>query len=85
MSRNQRSISQRLDKAKSTEVKQEVALDWAAAWAKEQKWLIGLLEQAVKRDDYDMLCIATGKLKAVTNKKLGALPKVINKLSGGEK
>jgi hypothetical protein len=76
-----RSISQRLKKAKSPEVKQEVALDWAANWQTEQLQLIQLLEQAVKRDDYDNLCIVTGQLKAVTQKRLEALPKVIKALT----
>lgn len=81
MTKQHRSISQRLKIAKSPEVKQEVALDWAANWHTEQLQLIQQLEQAVKRDDYDKLCIVTGQLKAVTQKRLEALPKVIKALT----
>lgn len=79
-----RSIGERLNRAKSPEVKQEVARDWAADWAREQKLLIGKLEQAVKTDDYDQLCIVTGQLKAVTEKRFCALPNVIAKISGAD-
>ena len=76
-----RSIGERLSRAKSPEVKQEVALDWAADWKREQKSLIAKLEQAVKTDDYDQLCIVTGQLKSVTEKRFNALQNVINKVS----
>lgn len=79
MSQN-RSISQRLAKAKSPESKEEAALDWAQSWEREQLALIAKLEQGIKHDNYDDLCIATGQLKAVSNKKFEALPKVITKL-----
>tara|TARA_Y100000780_G_scaffold176831_1_gene161994 strand:- start:3058 stop:3315 length:258 start_codon:yes stop_codon:yes gene_type:complete len=77
-----RSIGERLNRAKSPEVKQEVARDWAADWAREQKLLIGKLEKAVKTDDYDQMCIVTGQLKAVTEKRFNALPNVIDKVAG---
>ena len=77
-----RSIGERLNRAKSLEVKQEVARDWAADWEREQKTLITQLQQAVKTDDYDQLCIVTGQLKAVTEKRFNALANVIDKVSG---
>lgn len=77
-----RSIGERLNRAKSPEVKQEVARDWASDWDREQKSLIAQLEQAVKNDDYDKMCIVTGQLKAVTEKRFKALPNVIAKISG---
>ena len=76
-----RSISQRLKKAKSIEVRREILRDWSAAWQREQMELIGQLEQAIKHDDYDALCIATGQLKAVSQKKFEALPRVIETLT----
>ncbi len=81
MSRKNLSISQRLRKSKSDPVKLIVAQDWATTWKKEQKYLISALERAVKLDDYDALCITTGKLKAVTNKKFAGLPRVIALIS----
>lgn len=82
MSNQHRSISQRLAKAKATETKKEVALDWAANWAREQMQLVTRLEKAVASDDYDQLCIVTGQIKAVSIKRLDALPKVIEALCG---
>lgn len=72
-----RSISQRLSKAKSTEVKHTVAQDWATSWELEQSNLIQQLGRAVKNNDYDALCVVTGELKAVTQKRFSALPKVL--------
>ncbi len=78
---NHRSISQRLRRAKSLKVKQLTALDWATNWQQEQLQLIALLEQAIKQNNYDQLCIATGQLKAVSNKRFDALNNVLKLLS----
>lgn len=78
-----RSISQRLAKAKALETKKEVALDWAANWAQEQDGLVKQLEAAVAKDDYDQLCRVTGQIKAVSQKRFEALPKVIHAITGG--
>lgn len=78
---NHRSISQRLKRAKSSEGKQEAALDWAANWEQEQLKLISLLEQAIKQNNRDQLCIATGQLKAVTKKRFEALTNVLTLFS----
>ena len=75
-----RSISQRLSRAKSVEVKQEVALDWATNWQNEQSGLILQLGKAIANDDYDLQCRISGQLKAVTEKRFIALPKVIDAL-----
>ena len=69
MSQN-RSISQRLHRAKSTEAKRQAALDWAASWEREQKQLCHDLGKAIAADDYDQLCIIAGELKAVSEKSL---------------
>ncbi len=83
MSAKNRSIRQRLARAGSPEVQLETALDWAAAWHREQSNLVRMLGKAIKDDNYDQLCIVTGQLKAVTIKKFAALPNVISKLNGG--
>jgi len=76
-----KSISQRLAKAGSLATKREIGHDWSANWQQEQKRLIHKLEQAISADDYAQLCIITGQLKAVTEKRFSALPKVIEKLT----
>lgn len=76
-----KSISQRLNTAKSLQTKQEIALDWSANWSQEQVELIKQLETAIKTDNYDDLCIITGQLKAVTLKRFEALPNVIKLLT----
>lgn len=75
-----RSISQRIKRAKSIETKREIIGDWANSWKNEQCSLIIRLGQAVKDNDYDELCIVTGELSAVTKKKFDALPNVFNLL-----
>ena len=75
-----RSISQRLQRAKSPELKQEIAQEWAISWYQEQMALIAKLEHAIQNNNIDQLCVATGQLKAVTSKRFDALPNVLNSL-----
>lgn len=75
-----RSITQRMDKAKSTGRKLEVIQDWTTNWEEEQFELITQLEQAIKNDDYDLLCRTTGQLKAVSDKKFNGLSHALEKL-----
>lgn len=79
-----RSVAQRLKRAKSSQVKQNIALDWATNWHKEQAELINRLGNAISTDNYDDLCIAAGQLKAVTDKRFAALPNILNSLSQSE-
>jgi hypothetical protein len=53
VSSHNRSISQRLQRAKSSDVKQEIAQDWALAWNKEQLSLIAQLEHAIINNNKD--------------------------------
>jgi hypothetical protein len=76
-----RSITQRLQRAKSPEARRAVVTDWAANWRNEQMGLIRDLERALKADDYDQLCIATGQLKAVSEKRLSGLACVVDALT----
>lgn len=75
-----RSISQRLDRAKSFESKKSILLDWSDAWEDETRQLIRNLEQAINTMDYDKLCINTGQLKAVAEKHFTALPRIFERL-----
>lgn len=77
MSQQQRSISQRLKKAKSPEAKLATVMEWSQSWTDEHNALIKRLEQALSNDDYDTNCIALGELKAASTKKLNALPNVL--------
>lgn len=82
MSRAERSINQRLHRAKSAPVRLETALEWAQDWRAEQSDLVARLGRAVALDDYDLQCRITGELKAVTEKRFGALPGVLRALIG---
>jgi hypothetical protein len=75
------SISQRLRKAQSPEAKKAVALAWAKSWKEDHDELIRDLEHAIRTNDYDLLCIATGQLKAVGQKRFDALPRVLSHLA----
>lgn len=72
-----KSIGDRLRRAKSADVKAEVARDWATNWQREHDDLVAQLERAVSSMDYDALCSITGQIKAVGIKRHGALPRVM--------
>ncbi|MEC4091617.1 hypothetical protein [Pseudoalteromonas rubra] len=75
-----RSISQRLERAKSTDARLSLVSDWSANWQGEQESLIKAMEQAIRDDDYHALCRTLGQLKTVTAKRFEALPRVLEKL-----
>ena len=74
-----KSISQRLANTKDVEVKKTIVRDWAANWKLEQSNLIQKLGEAIASDDYDQLCITSGELKGLTEKRFNALPNVLLK------
>ena len=84
MSQQQRSISQRLKKAKSPESKLATVIEWSQSWESEHNALIKRLEQALSNDNYDANCIALGELKAASSKKFNALPNVLKVLLNQE-
>lgn len=73
----QRSVSQRLKRAKSAEGKAAVLADWSKSWETEVFGLIRQIEHGIRTNDYDLLCRATGQLKAVSGKRFHALPNVL--------
>lgn len=75
-----RSISNQLKRAKALDTKRKIAIDWAHRWHQEQAALIAQLGQAIKRNDFDAMCIITGELKAVTQKRFEGLLNVVNLL-----
>ena len=78
-----RSVGERLKKAKSTAAKREVALEWARDWGYEQKEITARLKRAMETGAGDFLARALRDLEAVTDKCLGALPRVIELLLEG--
>ncbi|BFH18371.1 hypothetical protein WJ0W_007180 [Paenibacillus melissococcoides] len=77
MKKNHLSVNQRLKRVRKLEVKKEIALDWVEGWQEEHDDLIRQLERAIRNDDYDLLCRATGQLKTVGQKRFEALPKIL--------
>ena len=76
-----RSIRQRLERAKSKEAAINAATDWAKSWENEQKMLVSRLGKAVSDDDFDSQCMVAGELKKITEKRFSGLRSVIEKLS----
>lgn len=75
------SISQRLRKAKAPEVKQKIALDWAAEWQTEYEKHVRNFEQAIRNEDFDLLVRTLGRLKADGIKRFDALPRVLSAMA----
>lgn len=71
------SISQRLRKAKSPEVKVEVAQSWGDEWRMEYEKHVRNFEKAIQTKDFDLLAKTTGWLKADGKKRFDALPRVL--------
>jgi len=61
-------------------VKLEIVTDWATSWENDQMQLIKQLEAAIRSNDFDALCIATGQLKAVTQKRFEGFASIIEDL-----
>lgn len=76
----QRSIGYRLQRAHSHNDVFIVACDWSTEWAREQKRLIGQLEYAVSHNDYDKLCIVTGRIKSSAVSRFKVLYKIFSKM-----
>jgi hypothetical protein len=72
-----KSISQQLRQYTTLARRQKVLAEWITSWQQDQFDLIKQLEQAIKTDNYDNLCIATGQLKEVTLKRFEGLNNVI--------
>lgn len=80
-----RSIGQRLQRAKSAEVKRKVVDNWIAEWQTEYEQHVRNFERAIRTNDYDLLARTTGWLKADGKKRFDALPRVITALVIAEK
>ena len=81
LQKKNRSIGQRIGRAKGKESVRKIALDWASTWQKEQESVVERLGKSISDDDFDAQCIAAGELKTITEKRFSGLRSVIEKLS----
>lgn len=75
-----RSIKQRLQKAKSIIAKKDTIDEWVLSWSSDQSYVIKILEAAIRAKDWDKVCIATGQIKSITEKRFEGLQSVIDHL-----
>lgn len=76
-----KSIGGRLRSAKTRPRRREILTEWRHNWYDDQMDIVAQLERAIGRMDYDALCIATGQLRAVTEKRFLGLDSVIRRLT----
>jgi Golgi nucleoside diphosphatase len=84
MSKRNRSIGDRLKNSRSNTWQLEICNEWAIKWEKDQMNIVKMLEAAIRNNDYDNLCRATGQLKTVTKKRFSAIPNIFNNLADTE-
>lgn len=80
MSANQRSIGQRLARAKSREALSETVRDWAKDWCRDQGQALEILQEAIARQDWKGVAFAEKQLVAITEKRFSALRGVLDTL-----
>jgi hypothetical protein len=80
MSRKNRSIKQRLERAQSQAQRLEIAHDWAARWYKEQNAIIGCLVHAQEIRNWDAVKIYTLQMETVI-KKMYTIHSVLNTIA----
>ncbi|WP_290684709.1 hypothetical protein [Haematobacter sp. UBA3484] len=73
-------IRERLRKAKSLAVRREIAHDWLANWLQHYDLTIRSLDNAVSRGEMQEAGRILGQLKALNDKRFGAMPNLIDKL-----
>ena len=80
-----RSVGENLKRAKSTAAKRQTALNWAADWKHEQETIISRIKRALETGERGFLDLdrALAEMEAITAKRLGALPRVIELLLEG--
>lgn len=87
--KNTRSITQRIGRAKSNEVKLEICLEWSALFRADLEKSIKLLvilkkSESLSPEDLNLIEKIELDLKAITKNKAGALKNVFNALLGFE-
>lgn len=76
-----RAIGERLKRAGTLKVRREVALDWAANWMRDHDDTLARLERAVGQGRMAEAGQLVGQLKALNDKAMSALPRVIDALA----
>lgn len=76
-----RAIGERMRKAGSLKVRREVAQDWAANWLRDHTETLAKLERAIGAGRLGDAGQYLGQLKALNDKAMSALPRVIDALS----
>lgn len=83
MSRPDRSISQRLQRAKSPEARRDTLTEWAEGWEREQRLIGEMAVKAFTRADDQSLSRHLSHLEAMTSKRFMGLKHVIEFLTEG--
>lgn len=81
MSAKDRSIKQRLSRAKAPGLKLTVATDWASNWEDEQRRIVAMLGASLQRNDAASSADAWRQLDGITGKRFAALPGVLSALA----
>lgn len=76
-----RAIGERLKRAGTLAVRREIALDWSANWYADHLDTLHRLEKALQGRDIATAGQYVGQLKALHEKAMGALPRVIEALA----
>ena len=76
-----RSIGERMGRAKSLDIRRQIAYDWTANWIQDHDAEIRFIETALQRGQISEAGQALGRLKALSDKRFGALPRVIAALT----
>ncbi|WP_323034132.1 hypothetical protein [Pararhodobacter sp.] len=78
---SRKSIGERLKRAQTLDTWLEVAQDWAANWRADHEQTLARLERAVGMGRVDDAGQILGQLKALNDKAMGALPRVLDALA----
>lgn len=81
MSSGQRSIKQRMQRAKAPGLRLTVARDWAENWRADQSAVVADLSRARRATDWNGIDAGIAQLRAVTEKRFAALPGVLDALA----
>lgn len=76
-----RSIGERIKRARSPAAQRQTAQDWAANWRRDHNETLARIEQALQRGNIDEAGQYLGQLKSLNAKAMGALPRVIDRLT----
>jgi hypothetical protein len=76
-----RSIGERLRKTKSLSVRQEIALEWAVDWINDHDQTLAQVERHLGQRQIAEAGLCLGQLKALNDKLMSALPRVIEALT----